>query len=69
MKMTARNSAIGAMTRNSSGSDRPVTTKNTITVCPLEVSRSNSRNAWVTQMTPVSVRRTITNAELVIRST
>ena len=36
------------------GSDKPVTMKNIRTVCPLLVSRSSSRRAWVIQITAVS---------------
>ncbi len=48
------NSATGAITVISVGSDSPVMNRKTRSVWPLAVTRSSSRSACVTQIVPVS---------------
>ena len=64
---TAISSAIGAITRISSGMIRPVMPTNTRMVWPWLVIRSKSRNACVTQITAVRLTSTTMNAPNVVR--
>ena len=64
---TAINSAIGAITRTSSGMIRPVMPTKTRMVWPWLVIRSMSRSACVTQITAVRLTSTTTNAPNVVR--
>ncbi len=61
------NRATGAMTTTSVGSDRAVTKRKTRSVCPLAVTRSSSRSAWVIQIVPVSPTRQASVAPAAIR--
>ena len=63
----AISSAIGAITRTSSGTIRPVMPMKTRTVCPWLVIRSISRSACVTQITAVRLINTSRNAPNVVR--
>ncbi len=64
---TAISSAIGAITRTSSGMIRPVMPTNTSIVWPWLVMMSTSRSAWVTQITAVRLTSTTRNALNVVR--
>ena len=64
---TAISSAIGAITRTSSGMIRPVMPTKTRMVWPWLVIRSMSRNACVTQITAVRLTSTTRNAPNVVR--
>ena len=61
------NSATGAITTTSVGSDSPVMNRNTSTVWPLAVIRSSSRSACVTQIVPVRPTRQARNAPSAMR--
>src|SRR5690242_8337541 len=65
--VTAMSSAIGAITKTSSGMIRPVMPMNTRIVWPWLVMMSMSRRACVTQMTAVKLSNTTRNAPKVVR--
>ncbi len=61
------NSAIGAMIITSEGIASPVTERKIRSDWPFSVSRSNSRRAWVSQITAVSTLTAATKVSVAVR--